>query len=59
MEPELIPEEVDKRARELARRVMSKPPERQQWPGRGKQKATPTPSGASKPRKRGRAGEAS
>ena len=50
---ELTKDEVDQRARELARRVMTTPPKPQEWPK--KPKATPDRSGASKPRKRGRA----
>ncbi len=53
MEQELTKEEIDRRAREIARRVMSTPPQPQQWPGKSKAKATP--ERVSKPRKRVRA----
>lgn len=36
MEDEPTKEEVDRRARELAQRVMSKPYEPQKWPGKSK-----------------------
>jgi hypothetical protein len=50
---ELTKEEVDQRARALARRVMSTPAKPQEWPK--KPKATSARSGASKPRKCGHA----
>ena len=56
MEKELPKEEVKRRARELARRVMASPPQRQEWP---KQKPTKSRGVASKPRKRAQAGAAS
>ena len=52
---DLSPEEVDQRARELARRVMSQPYKPQEWP----KKPKPAGSDDAKPRKRGQAGEAS
>lgn len=55
MEQELTPDEVDQRARELARRVMSQPYKPQEWP----KKPKPTGSDDAKPRRRGQAGEAS
>jgi hypothetical protein len=55
MDKELTKEEVAARARELAQRVMAKPPQQQEWP----KKPTKSRSNASKPRKRGRAGAAS
>ncbi len=53
MEEELTKEEIDRRARELARRVMAKPPQPREWPKKPKSEATPARSVASKPRKRG------
>src|SRR5438105_1054650 len=50
-------EEVERRARELAQRVMSKPPQPQAWPK--KPKATKSRADAAKPSKRARAAEAS
>jgi hypothetical protein len=54
-EPELTKEELDRRAGELAQRVMSKPPQPHVWPKKAKPDAKPARSGASKPRKRERA----
>jgi hypothetical protein len=56
---ELTPEEVDRRARELAQRVMSQPYKPQEWPKKPRPAAKPKGSGDAKPRKRGQAGEAS
>ena len=55
MEHELTHEEVDQRARELARRVMSQPYKPQEWP----KKPKPAGSGDAKPRKRVPTGAAS
>jgi len=53
MEQEPTKEEIERRAGELAARVMAKPAEPQQWPGRKKTKAGSSDPDA-KPRKRGR-----
>jgi hypothetical protein len=56
-EHDLTKEEIERRAGELARRVMSTPPK-----PRAKQKPEPTPAAperVAKPRKRGQVGEAS
>lgn len=57
-EDEQAKEDVERRARELARRVMSTPPQPNRWP---KKDTSPKKDRerASKPRKRGQAGEAS
>jgi hypothetical protein len=57
MADEPTKEEIEQRARELARRVMSKPYEPQKWPGGEKPKKAA--GDASKPRKRAPTGEAS
>jgi len=57
MDKEPTKDEVDRRARELARRVMEKAPEPQAWPGRPKPKKAP--GGDAKPRKRGPTASAS
>ena len=57
MAEELTKEEVDRRAREIAQRVMAKPAKPQEWPKRGK--PTKSRDGASKRGKRARVGEAS
>lgn len=54
MEKEPTKEEVERRAKELARRVMSTPPQ-----PRTKPKPAKETGGASKPRKRGRAASGS
>jgi hypothetical protein len=59
MTEELSKEEIERKARELARRVMSTPPQPHSWPKKPKRDAKPDRSGASKPRKRGRVGEES
>jgi hypothetical protein len=38
MEEELTKEEIDRRAQELARKVMSTPYQKQEWPGKSKPK---------------------
>ena len=55
MDKELTKEEIEERAKELARRTMAQPPQPQEWP----KKPTKAQSDAAKPRKRGRAGAAS
>jgi len=57
MADEFTKEEVEQRAGELARRVMTKPPEPRQWPG--KAKPTPKPAADAKPRKRRQAASGS
>lgn len=47
MDDDLPPEELDRRARELARKVMSQPYRKQEWPSN----ATPARSDASNARK--------
>ena len=42
MAEELTKEEIDERARELARRVMSRPYEKQEWPRKSKT-SSPSP----------------
>jgi hypothetical protein len=49
MEEELTKEEIDRRARELARRVMSTPYQKPSWPRRGKTPAPAAPPGAPTP----------
>jgi hypothetical protein len=58
MTEELTKEEVERRAGELARRLMEMPPQQQVWPKKGKA-AKPARSGASKPGKSGRVGAGS
>jgi hypothetical protein len=57
MAEELTKEEAERRAGDLAHRLMSKPPQPQEWPK--KEAPKEAPARASKPRKRGRAGGAS
>jgi hypothetical protein len=46
MADEPTPEEVERRAQELARRVMSRPYQKQEWPKQGRRRAAPKASGA-------------
>jgi len=57
MAEELTKEEIDQRARNLARRVMARRAAPQEWPKKAAPKATPDL--ASKPEKPARSGEAS
>jgi len=55
MDQDLTPEELDQRAQELARRVMSRPHQPQVWPKKRKPAATPARSDPAKPKRRARA----
>lgn len=61
MADELTKDEIERRAGELARRLMDMPPQQQVWPKKGKAKprAKPARSGASKSGKPGPVGEGS
>ena len=57
MTDERTKDEIERLAKEMAQRVMSKPPQPQVWPK--KPKASGSPGDASKPKKRGRAASGS
>jgi hypothetical protein len=57
MADDLTKDEIEQRARDLARKLMAKPPEPQEWPKKVAPKAAPLR--ASKPRKPARSGGAS
>jgi hypothetical protein len=57
MEDERTKEEVAEQARQLARRTMAQPAQKQEWPK--KKRATKSRAGASKPKKRAPTGATS
>jgi len=59
MENELTKEEADRRAQAVARTLMSKPYQKQEWPKKPKVSRAASRSDGATPRKRGPTGEAS